>query len=140
MFYCSFLPALLRIIFTALEEPVEREKQDMLLHCLHPRTLRSASSSYICPNIPSYFSGCLTLTLQRNYEIPRQDYILCVDVEPHVVDKIKQLTGKNKDEYEVVAKHMIDEADVDLFRELVSKDDYLRKHQIIKNIYRLSRI
>ena len=41
------------------------------------------------------------------------------------MDKIKQLTGKNQSEYEPVAKHMIDDADVDLFKELVSKDDFL---------------
>ena len=41
------------------------------------------------------------------------------------MDMIKQLTGKNQSEYEVVAKHIIDDADVDLFKELVSKDDFL---------------
>ena len=38
--------------------------------------------------IPAYFSGCLTLTLQRNYNIPRQDYILCVDVDENIVAEI----------------------------------------------------
>lgn len=41
------------------------------------------------------------------------------------MDKIKQLTGKNQNEYETVAKHIIDNADVDLFKELISKDDFL---------------
>ena len=41
------------------------------------------------------------------------------------MDKIKQLTGKNQNEYEPIAKHIIDKADVDLFKELVSKDDFL---------------
>lgn len=45
-------------------------------------------------NIPSYFSGCLTLTLQRNYEIPRENYILCVDVKPELVEAIKKRTTR----------------------------------------------
>lgn len=45
-------------------------------------------------SIPSYFSGCLTLTLQRNYNIPRKDYILCVDADKTVVDKIRTLTNR----------------------------------------------
>lgn len=45
-------------------------------------------------NIPSYFSGCLTLTLQRNYEIPREDYILCVDTNPKLVEAIKERTSR----------------------------------------------
>lgn len=41
------------------------------------------------------------------------------------MDRIKLLTGKNQLEYEPVAKHLIDDADVELFKELVSKDDFL---------------
>ena len=41
------------------------------------------------------------------------------------MDKIKQLTGKNQAEYEAIAKEIIDNADVELFKELVSKDDFL---------------
>jgi hypothetical protein len=41
------------------------------------------------------------------------------------MDKIKQLTGKNQNEYEPVAKQIIDNADTELFEELVSKDDFL---------------
>lgn len=41
------------------------------------------------------------------------------------MDKIKQLTGKNPKEYETVASMMINNADVALFEELVSKDDFL---------------
>ncbi len=41
------------------------------------------------------------------------------------MDKIKQLTGKNQSEYESVAREIIDNGDVSLFEELVSKDDYL---------------
>lgn len=41
------------------------------------------------------------------------------------MDKIKQLTGKNQNEYEPVAKQIIDNADTKLFEELVSKDDFL---------------
>ena len=41
------------------------------------------------------------------------------------MDKIKQLTGKNQAEYEAVAKEIIDNSDVNLFKELVDKDDFL---------------
>ncbi len=46
-------------------------------------------------------------------------------------NKIKQLTGKNRTEFETVAKEIIDNADVDLFKELVSQDDFL--FDFIKN-------
>lgn len=41
------------------------------------------------------------------------------------MDLIKNLTGKNPQEYEPVARRIIDEADLDLFSELVSKDEFL---------------
>lgn len=41
------------------------------------------------------------------------------------MDKIKLLTGKNPKEYEQIAVEIIDNGDVELFKELVSKDDYL---------------
>jgi len=41
------------------------------------------------------------------------------------MDKIKLLTGKNPKEYEVVAAEIINNGDVDLFKELVSRDDFL---------------
>ncbi len=41
------------------------------------------------------------------------------------MDLIKQLTGKNKNEYEQAAAHIIDNADVKAFEELISKDDFL---------------
>ena len=41
------------------------------------------------------------------------------------MDKIKQLTGKNQNEYEPVAQEIINNADTELFSELVSKDDFL---------------
>ncbi len=41
------------------------------------------------------------------------------------MDFIKQLTGKNKQDYEHAAAHIIDEADVKTFEDLVSKDDFL---------------
>ena len=40
-------------------------------------------------------------------------------------DLIKKLSGKNKTDYEQVAKEMIDNADVALFKELVANDDFL---------------
>jgi len=38
---------------------------------------------------------------------------------------LKKLTGKNKNDYEAVAKHLVDDADVDLFRELVEQENFL---------------
>ena len=44
-------------------------------------------------NVPAYFSGCLTLTLQRN-NMPRKDYILCVDMPKEVVEEVKKRTKR----------------------------------------------
>jgi len=41
------------------------------------------------------------------------------------MDLIKNLTGKNPKDYEPAAQHLINQADVALFSELVSKDDFL---------------
>ena len=42
-----------------------------------------------------------------------------------VDDLIKQLTGKNRQEFEAVAAHLVEEADVEMFKALVDKDDFL---------------
>ena len=41
------------------------------------------------------------------------------------MDLIKKLTGKNPDEYENVAKLLVDTPDVNLFSKLVKQDDFL---------------
>ena len=41
------------------------------------------------------------------------------------MDLIKKLTGKNPAEYEIVAKNLVDNADVSLFEKLVKQDDFL---------------
>lgn len=41
------------------------------------------------------------------------------------MDLIKKLTGKNPDEYECVAKSLVDNSDVNLFAKLVKQDDFL---------------
>ncbi len=41
------------------------------------------------------------------------------------MDLLKKLTGKNSDEYESVAKHLVDSADTDLFEKLVKQEDFL---------------
>ena len=46
-------------------------------------------------DIPAYFSGCLTLTLPKNPNIHKQDYILCIDVNKKIVDYIKSKTQRN---------------------------------------------
>lgn len=40
-------------------------------------------------------------------------------------DKLKQLTGKNPKDFEPVAYSLINKPDVDLFKELIDKDDFL---------------
>ena len=44
--------------------------------------------------IPAYFSGCLTLTLEKNPAITRKDFILTVDVPADIVCAIKQRTKR----------------------------------------------
>ena len=41
------------------------------------------------------------------------------------MDLIKKLTGKNPSEYELVAKSLIDNSDIELFKKLVKQDDFL---------------
>lgn len=53
------------------------------------------------------------------------------------MDLIKKLTGKNPTEYELVAKSMIDNSDVELFRKLVKQDDFLFdfiKENVVKRL------
>ena len=45
-------------------------------------------------NIPSYFSGCLTLTLDKNPSIKKQEYIVTVDVPKEVINFLKTKTNK----------------------------------------------
>jgi len=40
-------------------------------------------------------------------------------------DLIKKITGKSKPDYEFAAKHLVDCADVEMFKALVEKDDFL---------------
>ena len=42
-----------------------------------------------------------------------------------MTENLKKLTGKNKNDYETVAKHLVDDCDVELFKELVDNDDFL---------------
>ena len=41
------------------------------------------------------------------------------------MDLIKKLTGKNPSEYELVAKSLVDNSDIELFKKLVKQDDFL---------------
>ncbi len=41
------------------------------------------------------------------------------------MDLIKKLTGKNPSEYEVVARNLVNNSDVELFAKLVKQDDFL---------------
>jgi hypothetical protein len=44
--------------------------------------------------VNTYFSGCLTLTLQRSPEIKQQDYVLCVDVPDECISNIRRRTPR----------------------------------------------
>lgn len=44
--------------------------------------------------IASYFSGCMTLTLERDSEIVRGDHILLVDVSKRVEDRVRRSTDR----------------------------------------------
>jgi hypothetical protein len=45
-------------------------------------------------DIPAYFSGCLTLTLEQDPAIEREDFIACVDVPDRVLLTIRQRTKR----------------------------------------------
>ncbi len=48
-------------------------------------------------NIPAYFSGCLTLTLQGNKDMKAKrggEYILCVDTPNYLIEEIKRRTNR----------------------------------------------
>ena len=42
-----------------------------------------------------------------------------------MTDNLKKITVKKKNDYEAVAKHLVDDCDVELFKELVDNDDFL---------------
>lgn len=44
--------------------------------------------------IETYFSGCMTLTLQKFENVEKQDYICIVDSRPDVIEKVKANTDK----------------------------------------------
>ncbi len=44
--------------------------------------------------IPTYFSGCMTLTIKPFENLERKDYICAVDVDSKVVEKIKASTNR----------------------------------------------
>ena len=44
--------------------------------------------------IPAYFSGCLTLTLERIPGLPKKDFIITVDLPEHIVRKIRERTNR----------------------------------------------
>lgn len=55
----------------------------------------STMNFFLENDVPAYFSGCLTLTLQGNPQLKSQKgggYILCVDVPQHVTDEIRTRT------------------------------------------------
>ncbi|QSQ25727.1 polysaccharide pyruvyl transferase family protein [Pyxidicoccus parkwayensis] len=45
-------------------------------------------------NVPAYFSGCMTLTLQRSSQAPRGDYIVVNDVPDEVLLQVRRLTHR----------------------------------------------
>ena len=54
------------------------------------------------------------------------------------MELLKKLTGKNPADFEPVARNLVDNPDVNLFKELVSKDDFLFayiKQNVAKRIF-----
>ncbi|WP_054834613.1 hypothetical protein [Methanobrevibacter arboriphilus] len=45
-------------------------------------------------DIPSYFSGCLTLTLDKNPNINNKDFIIAVDAPKEIISFLKTKTKK----------------------------------------------
>ena len=56
--------------------------------------------------VPSYFSGCLTLTLDKNPNIKKQDYIVTVDVPEDLLNFLK--TKTNKKIYNITQMTLLD--------------------------------
>ena len=53
-------------------------------------------------------------------------------------EQLKKLTGKNKNDYEQVASHLVNDCDVELFSELVKQDNFLFdfvKQNVAQRIY-----
>ena len=48
-----------------------------------------------------------------------------------MTERLKKLTGKNKNDYEAIAKDLVNKPDIELFKELVENDDFL--FDFIKN-------
>ena len=45
-------------------------------------------------NVPSYFSGCMTLTLEARPDVPKNNFILLVDVPPAVEAEVRMRTER----------------------------------------------
>lgn len=45
-------------------------------------------------DVPSYFSGCLTLTLPPRKSVKRNDYVICVDLPDKIVNYLKKKTER----------------------------------------------
>lgn len=45
-------------------------------------------------DIPTYFSGCITLTLQKDPDLEKQDFILAVDLPKKVVEAMRKRTKR----------------------------------------------
>lgn len=44
--------------------------------------------------VESYFSGCMTLTLQRDPQVPRNDFVLAVDLAPDQLRELRRRTTR----------------------------------------------
>jgi len=58
--------------------------------CRDEETVKRLTNS----GIPTYFSGCMTLTIKPFENLERKDYICAVDVDSKVVEKIKASTNR----------------------------------------------
>lgn len=44
--------------------------------------------------VPAYFSGCLTLTLRRDPAVPKQDFVLAIDLSPPALGELRSRTAR----------------------------------------------
>lgn len=77
--------------------------------------LKKATKSLLCS---IWINEFLFKTYYTSKEV-----LLCTGI--FMSDKLKKLTGKNRNEYEIEAKNLVNTPDIELFRELVEQDGFL---------------
>ena len=86
-------PLLISMHFTSLEKVDVGEeylKKNGSVGCRDIETQKRLDRN----NIENYFSGCMTLTIEKFENVKKEDYICIVDVEDDVYEKIKKSTKR----------------------------------------------